>query len=99
VLNILAFFDEYRNIGSAVLHLCYAAAGQLDGAFAHSTRLWDIAAGGLILEEAGGAIMDFSLRPLFPLSGALETYKTTPVPFVATGRCENATLLRPFFVD
>ena len=40
----------------AALDLCYLAAGRLDGALCLDTRLWDIAAGLLIAEEAGAAL-------------------------------------------
>jgi len=97
ILAMLERFDEYRNFGSAVLHLCYTACGWLAGAFADSTKLWDIAAGGLILQEAGGQIMDFSLDPLFPLAHDLSHYEKTFLPFVATGGCADLTPLCGIF--
>jgi myo-inositol-1(or 4)-monophosphatase len=43
-----------RRTGSAALNLCYLAAGRFDAFWALSTYVWDIAAGVLIVEEAGG---------------------------------------------
>jgi myo-inositol-1(or 4)-monophosphatase len=45
-----------RRTGSAALNLCYLAAGRFDGFWANSTRSWDVAAGVLIVEEAGGVV-------------------------------------------
>ena len=43
-----------RRLGSAALDLCYVAAGRFDGFWEQSLKPWDIAAGSLIVEEAGG---------------------------------------------
>jgi myo-inositol-1(or 4)-monophosphatase len=48
-----------RRPGSAALDLCYAAAGRVDGFFELGLSKWDIAAGALIVREAGGRISDF----------------------------------------
>jgi myo-inositol-1(or 4)-monophosphatase len=48
-----------RRAGSATLDLAYTAAGRLDGFWEASLRLWDIAAGVLIVQEAGGICSDF----------------------------------------
>jgi myo-inositol-1(or 4)-monophosphatase len=45
-----------RRLGSAALDLCYVAAGWLDGFWETSIKPWDIAAGGLIVREAGGIV-------------------------------------------
>jgi len=45
-----------RRAGSAVLDLCYVACGRLDGYWEHAVRPWDVAAGALILLEAGGTV-------------------------------------------
>ncbi len=49
-----------RNSGCAALDLAYVGSGRLDGYFHNSINLWDIAAGVLIVEEAGGTINDIS---------------------------------------
>jgi len=53
-----------RRCGSAALDLSYVAAGRLDGFLELNLKPWDIAAGALILREAGGKTTDFSGRPL-----------------------------------
>ncbi len=48
-----------RRGGSAALDLAYVAAGRLDGFFEQNLKIWDIAAGSLLIEEAGGLITDY----------------------------------------
>jgi myo-inositol-1(or 4)-monophosphatase len=48
-----------RRAGSAALDLCHVAAGRLDGFWELYLKPWDMAAGALIVEEAGGAVADF----------------------------------------
>ena len=48
-----------RRTGSAALALCYVAAGRVDGFWEMDLKKWDIAAGSLILKEAGGRISDY----------------------------------------
>jgi myo-inositol-1(or 4)-monophosphatase len=45
-----------RRLGSAALDLCYVAAGRMDGFWEQRLKAWDIAAGALIVEEAGGTV-------------------------------------------
>ena len=45
-----------RRLGSAALDLCYVAAGRFDGFWELALNPWDVAAGGLICEEAGGRV-------------------------------------------
>ena len=49
-----------RRNGSAALDLCYVACGRIDGFWELKLRPWDIAAGSLIVTEAGGKLSDFS---------------------------------------
>jgi myo-inositol-1(or 4)-monophosphatase len=45
-----------RRTGSSALNLCYIAAGRFDLFWSYSTHIWDVAAGVLILREAGGLV-------------------------------------------
>ena len=45
-----------RYSGCAALDLAYIASGRLDGFFQNKINLWDVAAGKLIVEEAGGIV-------------------------------------------
>ncbi|MBC5824364.1 MAG: inositol monophosphatase [Candidatus Eremiobacteraeota bacterium] len=53
-----------RRDGSAALDLCYVAAGRMDGFWEPGLHAWDIAAGALIVEEAGGRTSDYRGGPL-----------------------------------
>ncbi|MEM7413374.1 MAG: inositol monophosphatase family protein [Myxococcota bacterium] len=52
-----------RRDGSAALDLCYVAAGRFEGYWEGKLHPWDVAAGNLIVEEAGGRISDFAGDP------------------------------------
>jgi myo-inositol-1(or 4)-monophosphatase len=45
-----------RRAGSAALDLCYVACGRFDGYWEHSVKPWDVAAGALLVREAGGSV-------------------------------------------
>jgi myo-inositol-1(or 4)-monophosphatase len=49
-----------RRIGSAAVDLAYTACGRFDGFFEFNLNSWDIAGGALIVQEAGGVVLDFS---------------------------------------
>lgn len=55
-----------RRMGSAALDLSYVAAGRFDGFFEFNLRAWDIAAGSLLVEEAGGQIRRIDGGPFHP---------------------------------
>ncbi len=52
-----------RRLGSAALDLCYVAAGRFDGYWELSLRPWDVAAGGLVAEEAGARVTNVDGGP------------------------------------
>jgi myo-inositol-1(or 4)-monophosphatase len=67
VAVLAAFLDRaraVRRLGSAALDLCYVAAGRLDGFWEDRLHPWDIAAGALVVEEAGGRVTDFAGAPV-----------------------------------
>jgi myo-inositol-1(or 4)-monophosphatase len=49
-----------RRDGAAALDLCYVACGRLDGFWEKNLGAWDIGAGSLIVEEAGGRVSDLN---------------------------------------
>jgi myo-inositol-1(or 4)-monophosphatase len=57
-IEVLHAAQAVRRLGSAALNLCYLAAGRLDSYWATSVSAWDVAAGVLILREAGGTVTD-----------------------------------------
>ena len=52
----------YRKSGCAALDMAYVAAGRYDGYFQHNLNLWDIAAGIIIINEAGGVLNEIDLN-------------------------------------
>ncbi|MGA9746157.1 MAG: inositol monophosphatase family protein [Nocardioides sp.] len=56
VQELLGRVRDVRRLGSAALDLCYVACGRADGYVEEGLNDWDLAAGGLIVEEAGGRI-------------------------------------------
>ena len=57
--NFAIRVQAIRRCGSAALDLCYVACGRFDGFWELKLNLWDVAAGVLIVKEAGGRISDF----------------------------------------
>lgn len=55
---MLSKAQAMRRLGSAALDLCYIASGRFDAYWEFGLKPWDIAAGALIVEEAGGKITD-----------------------------------------
>lgn len=49
-----------RRLGSAAVDLAYVACGRFDGFYEYGLRPWDVAAGSLIVQQAGGKVTDFS---------------------------------------
>lgn len=67
LLFVRAFLERaqgFRRTGSAAMDLCHVAAGQLDGYWEFGLKPWDVAAGALIVQEAGGRVTDMDLGPL-----------------------------------
>ncbi|NIM70697.1 MAG: inositol monophosphatase [Xanthomonadales bacterium] len=51
--------EDFRRAGTASLDLAYVAAGRVDGFFEIGLKPWDVAAGALLVREAGGVVTDF----------------------------------------
>jgi myo-inositol-1(or 4)-monophosphatase len=60
-----------RRMGAAALDLAYVAAGRLDGFWEQGLSAWDIAAGIIMVREAGGFISDFEGGPRMMETGAV----------------------------
>ena len=62
-LEVLTFFMKntrgIRRFGSAALDLAYVACGRFDGYYEYSLNAWDVAAGIILVKEAGGKLSDF----------------------------------------
>ncbi len=65
-----------RRAGSAALDLAYVALGRLDGFWEIGLKEWDLAAGVLLIQEAGGVATDFSFNENYAQSGNIITGNT-----------------------
>jgi len=74
-----------RRLGSAALNLCYVASGRLDAYWATSVKPWDVAAGVLIVQEAGGAVSHIDNVP----------YSVTDPRFAAAATHELHQVMMP----
>ncbi|MFK7970586.1 MAG: inositol monophosphatase [Bacteroidia bacterium] len=59
VTKVLKETHGMRRLGSAAIDLAYVAAGRLEGFLEFGLSPWDVAAGALIVQEAGGTVTDF----------------------------------------
>jgi myo-inositol-1(or 4)-monophosphatase len=76
--ELVALFGEFlaharavRRLGSAALDMCYVAAGRFDGFWEQHLKPWDVAAGALLIEEAGGRITGIDGAPFDAAAGHL----------------------------
>ena len=67
-----------RRLGSAAIDVCYVAAGRMDGFWEEGLGAWDIAAGALILEEAGGRVTDLDGSPFVLALGTPPRHERSP---------------------
>ncbi len=81
-----------RNLGSAALHLALVATGGLDAAVFGNSKLWDIAAGALLITEAGGLVTTPNGKPVFPID--LARYAGEEIAVLAGTPEAHARLLR-----
>ncbi|MEQ8424473.1 MAG: inositol monophosphatase family protein [Cyclobacteriaceae bacterium] len=74
-LSIIKTFLEVthgvRRLGSAATDLAYVACGRMDGFFEYNLNPWDVAAGSLIVERAGGKVTDFKGENNFLYGGEI----------------------------
>jgi myo-inositol-1(or 4)-monophosphatase len=87
-----------RRLGSAALDLCYVAAGRFDAFWEQHLKAWDVAAGALIVEEAGGTItgmggepFDLSMPHLVASNGHLHDALLTVIRTFRAGRSRKRT--------
>lgn len=59
IKEFLAKSHGIRRLGSAAIDLAYVACGKLEGFFEYNLNPWDVAAGALIVQQAGGKVTDF----------------------------------------
>ncbi len=55
--------NKFRQFGAGGLELAFVASGRIDSFLMPDTNIWDVAAGAVIVEEAGGRVTDFKGKP------------------------------------
>lgn len=80
-----------RTYGSAAMHLAWIATGRIDAALQDNPKLWDVAAGWLLVQRAGGVVTRTDGQPLFPID--LACYGGEDLPLVAGAPAAQADLL------
>ena len=76
--ELVSLFREFirtsravRRLGSAALDMCYVAAGRFDGYWESKIQPWDVAAGALIVTEAGGRVSTIAGEPFRSRAGSV----------------------------
>ncbi|MBE0536362.1 MAG: inositol monophosphatase [Phycisphaerae bacterium] len=85
---------RFRNLGSTALHLAYIAKGAMIGAVSTVTKIWDIAAGAILIERAGGILTDIAGQPIFPVD--LDAYRDQQYRILAANKKVYSEVLRIF---
>ena len=84
--RLIKNFQAVRNLGSGALNLAHVAAGWADSTMGFYTNSWDIAAGGFILQQAGGSFYGMEAGRL------VEPYFMAPDYYAVGGPVEYTTL-------
>lgn len=85
---------RFRNLGTTALHLAYVAKGSMIGTISTVTKVWDIAAGAIILERAGGIMTDLKGNNIFPLD--LDKYNGEQYRILAANKKTHQKFLKMF---
>lgn len=80
-----------RNLGSTAFEMGLVATGAMSGMLGCRVKIWDIAAGALIVEEAGGVVTDPNGRAVVPFR--MDADPQQDLPTLAASRAMHATLL------
>lgn len=83
---------RFRNLGSSAIQLAYVAKGSIIGTIITTPKLWDIAAGAVIVEAAGGVTTNWKGEQIFPLN--LETYEGSILPTIAANKKVHAEIVQ-----
>jgi len=79
LLEAVQVCQSIRRTGSAALNLAYLAAGRFDVVWSLSTKLWDVAAGVLLIQEAGGEVISPDGGDVVPDTGRVLAAANRPL--------------------
>lgn len=82
-----------RSLGSAAMHLAYVAAGRFDAAADPYTRLWDVVAGAVLVEEAGGVVTRWNGSPRFPVDPHDGAFRGALFDYLVSNGVAHSTLV------
>lgn len=82
---------RFRNLGSLALQMAYVAKGGLLATIAGYPKIWDIAAGALLISCAGGLVTDWEGKKIFPVD--LDSYQGHKLPMLSANKTVHAELL------
>jgi myo-inositol-1(or 4)-monophosphatase len=82
---------RFRNLGTTALHLAYVANGGFAATIINTPKLWDIAAGALLVESAGAVFTDWKGEKIFPV--APEDYNGEKIQSLASNKKLHPKLL------
>lgn len=85
---------RFRCLGSTALHFAYVARGAMIGMMSTSSKLWDIAAGVILVQRAGGIVTDIDGKDPFPVSP--EDYNGGYFGILAANKKLHAPLVQIF---
>ena len=85
---------RFRNLGTTAAHLAYVAKGSMIGTISTVTKIWDIAAGQIILERAGGILTDIKGENIFPVD--LDNYQGEQYRILAANKKTHQKFLEMF---
>jgi len=83
---------RFRNLGATALQLAYVAKGGLIATIACTPKLWDVTAGVLMIETAGGVVTDWQGNRLFPAD--LDSYQGHTMGVLAANKKVHGELLK-----
>ncbi len=82
---------KFRNLGTTALQFAYVAKGSLIATITSCPKLWDIAAGAVIVETAGAVVSDWQGGKIFPVD--LDSYEGQELQVIAANKKVHAELL------
>ena len=83
--------SRFRNLGTTALQIAYVAKGSLTGTIIACPRLWDIAAGQVIIEAAGAILTDWQGHKIFPID--LDSYEGQEFQVVTANKKVHAEIV------
>ena len=84
--------SRFRNLGTTALQLAYVAKAAMIATISCTPKLWDITAGTLLVEQAGGIVTDWNGNKIFPVN--TNDYQGQTIPTLAANKKVQPELLK-----